>query len=280
LIVPFVPIAPPAQHLRGVPACVGSQLHPVVTLQGATGSELGGILLRNVGRKPCVLRTPLRIVRFDRAGRKLPFTSRYGDGGLGYTALRIEPRHAATIGAQLFNACSSTPSELWLDRPRLDLHIAPQGRCDGPTEPPDAEADDLDSADEGHAAHVLRVISVDAPSQARAGRVLRYTVTLANPTGHAWRGAPLYGEELFLDKANIAVTRQYALRTRTYAPHSRTTFEMRLRLPAPRDRGAYIEWSLLDRTEPIRPTVKLNMLLSSWIDLASFSLARASVRIS
>jgi hypothetical protein len=278
VIVPFQPIQPPAQHLAGVPACVSSQLRASVEVQGATGSELGGITLRNVGGRPCVLRAPLSIVRLDRSGRKLGFVSQFGRQGAGYAAVRIDPRQAASVEVQLRNACGTKPSELWLDRPRVDLGIPPEGRCDGTSFPPNAFMAHLDRVVTHHPGHILRVVSIQAPPRVAGGAALNYTVTIANPTAHTWRGTALYGEQLTDYGSNRTVTRQYELPVRTLRPHSRTTFEMRLQVPRKRDPYAELEWSLLDYTEPIPPSAPTSVLLE-WRGLATYSWAHADVPI-
>jgi hypothetical protein len=279
VIVPFQPIQPPAQQLAGVPACVSSQLRANANnLQGATGSRLGGILLRNVGLTPCVLRAPLQVVRLDRSGRKLAFASLYGREGLGYRALRIDPRQAAVAEIQLMNACGTTPSELWLDRPRVDLGIPPLGRCDYPTGPPSAFVAHLDRLVTRHPAHVLRVVSIKAPRKVVGGTTLDYTVTIANPTARTWHGTALYGEQLVDYAANLAETRQSDLPVRTLPPHSRRTFEMRIRAPRKRDRLAEVQWSLIDYTEPIPPTAPLDVLLD-YRGLATYSWSYADLAI-
>jgi hypothetical protein len=284
-VVPFLPLHPAAENVGGAPPCIASQLRPRVQLQGATGSQLGGLAMENAGRRACVFRTPLRLVLVDVAGRALPLSSSGPPHGYGYTALILQPRASTGTELQLFNACGhGAPKDLWLVLPsgggRVDLGISAEGRCDAPRSPPRAVVGPLVAAHSfrGPGRSDLRVTSIEAPSSTRAGMTLRYTVTIANRSGArlSLRHCPAFAEQLWF--RDIVVTRQLLLNCGAFEPHSSTTFAMRLRVPATTRGPAQLEWSLVDSVFPI-PTLMPAWQLLDGPDVDSYSWRTAAVTV-
>ena len=119
--------------------CASSVLRGGASLQGATGSQLGGLIARNRGPAVCLLVGPPRVIRV--AGKRL----------LALEELRrptheqrllLRPGDGAGAELQLFNACPPNGDTGTLSatfnggRTRVSLHIPPGGRCDLPTRPP------------------------------------------------------------------------------------------------------------------------------------------------
>jgi hypothetical protein len=280
-VIPFLPLAPPHQKTAGLPACAATHLESSVSLQGATGSMLGGFALRNTGDHACVLHAPLRLVLLDPAGGPLPLSGDAVDADLGYRALRLDPGRAGVVTLRLSNACdSSSTAHLWVVLPgaadRVDLGIGAEGRCDSPAAPP---AYDLGPLDQGWqtapipGSRLLRVAAVNAPAVVRAGTTLVYTVAIANRGARPLHLArcPVFAEQLWLWKQDQVVTRQYVLNCRTFPAHGRTVFAMRLRVPEQSRGSASLEWGLEDRAAPIPPLVSDNELLGGPVNVAPWS---------
>lgn len=285
-VVPFVPIHAPTPSPAGFADCAARQLHASVSLQGATGSQLGGLALRNVSGSGCVLRTPLRLALVD-GGARLPLSRVGSSAALGFHALLLRPRRAGAARLQLFNACGEHPSaRLFVVLARrgglVPLGIAAEGRCDSPGSPPAWAIGPLERADPpaltraGRAQHAaLRVRAVRVPASVRAGTVLRFTVTLAAVRTVPARPCPLFYEQLWLWKQQRVVTEQYVLNCHpvgaAFAAGRPARFAMRLRVPAAARGRASVEWGLEDAVVPVPRLAPLNELLNAGAGPSGYS---------
>ena len=296
-VVPFLPLAPSKPALAGVPACTPNQLRASVSLQGATGSLLGGFALRNVGSRACVLLTPLRLSLRDPSGRALPLGRQSPDSPLGARQLRLDPGQAGAAELQLGNACDpSSKAHLWVVLPRragrVDLGIGAGGRCDVPGKPAvygvgalqQADPPPLSSEQKGQRA-ALRVAAIGAPRTTRAGTTLTYTVSVANLSSKQVRArsCPHFYEQLWLWKQDVVITHQFLLNCRpigdVFAAHSTSVFEMRLEVPRDLKGSADIDWGLEDRMAPIPTRVSMNELLNSSVGVNPYSSSHVTLRV-
>jgi Domain of unknown function (DUF4232) len=280
-VIPFLPLAPPAPKLAGLPACTASALRASVSLQGATGSQLGGLALRNVAHQTCVLARPRRLVLRDR-GRRLALTQAAEAPRLGARRLRLDPGRAATLELQLWNACDEhSRAHLWIvvGTGAVDLGIGAEGRCDSPGHPPSYWLGAMQSGGPPRLSpaqrrlHALRVASLDVPARARHGTVLAYRVTIANRSGAVLpaRPCPVFAEQVWLWRVHAVLTRQYVLNCRALPAHGSLTFEMRMPLPRDARGDATVEWSLEDEPAPIPVRAPPDEVLNSSVSIASYS---------
>ena len=281
-VIPFLPLAPPAPKLTGLPPCTASELRASVSLQGATGSMLGGLTLRNGTHHACVLARPRALVLRDR-GRRLALTQASEVPQLGVRRLRLDPGRAATLELQLWNACDEhSRARLWVvvAGGAVGLGIGAEGRCDSPAQPPSYRLGAMQSAGPSrltaaqrrlHAA--LRVRSLDVPARARHGTVLTYRVTIANRSDVALpaRPCPVFAEQVWLWSVHAVLTRQYVLNCRALRARGSLTFEMRMPLPRDARGNASVEWSLEDATAPIPPRAPTDEVLNSPVAIAAYS---------
>ncbi len=111
-----------AAALAAAPGCSAGSLSATASLQGATGSLLGGIELTNVGRRACVLpeRPVVRLMWGGRiiAVRRTTLPVRAAPLGL------LKPGKSAFAGLQWRNWCGERPSGDSPFRPRLLLTLA------------------------------------------------------------------------------------------------------------------------------------------------------------
>ncbi|HEY4349364.1 MAG TPA: DUF4232 domain-containing protein [Gaiellaceae bacterium] len=141
-VIPFTGRPAPAPTpTAGLPLCRAASLRATVSLQGATGSMLGGVLLRNTGRSTCALLGPPSLELYDHAGHRLRLRALGRIALSGVRALALPPHSSAAIEIALFNACQPRPGShlaVVLGRPtgRIELPIGAEGRCDRPSLPP------------------------------------------------------------------------------------------------------------------------------------------------
>ena len=295
VVVPFLPVAPPAPRLAGLPACVPKHLHAEASLQGATGSLLGALALRNVGSNTCVLRVPLTLTLLAPSGRALALRTEGRGSALGALALRLDPGEAGTAGLQLWNACDpGSKAHLWVVLPRgggrIDIGLGAGGRCDVPGEPPGYVIGGLQPADQprlskqAKAQHALHVGQIAAPATTRAGAVVDYTVSVTNRSANEVRTStcPLFYEQLWLWKQNLVITHQYVLNCRgleALASRSTTLFEMRLAVPRDARGNADIEWGFEDRAAPIPVRAPMSPLLNGPVGVEPWSSGRTTLQV-
>jgi hypothetical protein len=208
----------------------------------------------------CALRGYPTLQLLDQHGRALP-TRTGRAGGSQATGVLVRAGAAATVAFVWSNWCGPTPGPLGL---RVTLPgggtlvpaIAggtPRGlaaRCDAPGAPSTlsrgpfaAQLPEPPSPLEGLTA------TVELPPAVVAGRPLRYTVTLANPTQRrvSLRDCPSYSEAVLLRNDGKAVERHLlnCAPVGTIDPGQRVTFAMVLELPTRLRPGAgVLTWAL------------------------------------
>jgi Protein of unknown function (DUF4232) len=253
-IVPWIaaPPRPPAPAGSaavppGTPACTADRLHATAGWEGATGSLAGWVRVTSQAGASCRLGGFPAIQLLDQQGRALP--TRTGRAGRGQvTGVLVRPGTAATVTFVWYNWCGPNPGLLGL---RVTLPgggtLVPAvqagtprrlvARCDAPgapstlsrgpfapqlPEPPPSPLEGLTA-------------TVGLPPTAVAGRPLRYTVTLTNPTDRpVWlRDCPSYQQAVLLRDGGKAVERHLlnCAPVGAIGPGQRVTFAMVLDLP-------------------------------------------------
>jgi Protein of unknown function (DUF4232) len=241
-------LAGPAAVPPGTPACTADRLHATAGWEGAGGSLAGWVRLTSRDRARCQLRGYPAIQLLDQHHRALP-TSTGRTGPSQATGVLVRPGAAATVTFVWSNWCGPRPGRLGL---RVTLPGGgtlvpavqagtPRGlaaRCDAPgapstlsrgpfrpelPEPPPSPLEGLTA-------------TIGLPPTAVAGRPLRYTVTLTNPTDRpvSLRDCPNYMEAVLLGDHGKAVERHLlnCAPVGAIGPGQRVTFAMVLDLPA------------------------------------------------
>ena len=236
----------------GTPACTAGQLRASAGWEGATGSLAGYPTIQLVDRHG----RPLRLAGDPRSGKEAP------------PAVLLRRGQAARVEFAWLNWCGPNPGPVGLRvilprggvliptvQPGTPRDLSP--RCDAPASPsrlsagpfvaqlPPSPPDPLGSL------HVR----VTLPPSLVAGRPLRYTVTLANPTTTAvsLRNCPSYQERISLANGAAAGER-HLLNCGPVAaigPGQQVVFAMVLDLPATLrpGKGALV-WQLLREPPP------------------------------
>ncbi len=254
-IVPWIPApsrpaapARPAAVPPGTPACTADRLGATVGWEGATGSLVGSVRFTSRRGAVCALNGYPTIQLLDQHGRVLP--TRTGRSGRSQvTGVLVRPGAAATVAFVWRNWCGPQPGLVGLRvtlpgggtlvptiaggtprglTARCDAPGAPSSLSRGPfaaelPEPPPSPLEGLTA-------------TIGSPPAAAAGRPLRYTVTLANPTQRpvSLRDCPSYMEAVLLRNDGKAVERHLlnCALVRAIGPGQRVTFAMVLDLPA------------------------------------------------
>jgi hypothetical protein len=240
--------ARPAAVPPGTSACTADRLRATAGWEGATGSLAGWVRVTSRARASCRLGGYPTIQLLDQQGRALP--TRTGRAGRGQvTGVLVRPGTAATVAFVWRNWCGPNPGRLGLrvtlpGRGSLVPAVqagAPReltARCDAPgapstlsrgpfapqlPEPPPSPLEELTA-------------TIALPPTAVAGRPLRYTVTLTNPTQRpiSLRDCPNYQQAVLLGDHDKAVERHLlnCAPVGAIGPGQRTTFAMILQLPA------------------------------------------------
>jgi hypothetical protein len=108
-------------------ACTASQLWARASLQDATGSELGGISLRNQGARTCLLPRRPRLTMFWEHQRLHLVETPYAtyQPSIGQRRVRrLKPRQWAFVPIAWSNWCGRTPWGKGYFRPHLQLTLA------------------------------------------------------------------------------------------------------------------------------------------------------------
>ena len=254
-IVPWTPAPPrpaaparPAAVPPGTPACTADRLGATAGWEGATGSLVGSVRFTSRGGAVCALNGYPTIQLLDQHGRELPTRmGRYGRSQA--TGVLVRPGAAATAPFVWANWCGPQPGKLGLRvtlpgggtlvptiaggtprelTARCDAPGAPSSLSRGPfaaelPEPPPSPLEGLTA-------------TIGLPPTVVAGRPLRYTVTLANPTPRpvSLRDCPSYTEAVLLRNDAKAVERHLLNcgPVGAIGPGQRVTFAMVLDLPA------------------------------------------------
>jgi Protein of unknown function (DUF4232) len=253
-VVPWIAAPPraaaparPAAVPPGTPACTADRLHATAGWEGASGSLVGWVRVTSRAGASCRLGGYPAIQLLDRQGRALP--TRTGRAGRGQvTGVLVRPGAAATVTFIWRNWCGPSPGLVGLRValpgggtlvPAVEAGT-PRGlaaRCDTPgarstlsrgpfapqlPEPPPSPLEGLTA-------------TIGLPPTAVAGRPLRYTVTLTNPTQRPvlLRECPNYTQAVVLGADRKAVER-HRLNcglVGAIGPGQRVTFAMVLDLP-------------------------------------------------
>jgi Protein of unknown function (DUF4232) len=253
-LVPWIAAPPrpptparPAAVPPATPACTADRLHATAGWEGATGSLAGWVRLTSRAGARCSLRGYPAIQLLDRQSRALPTrTGRAGPRQV--TGVLLRPGTAATVTFVWRNWCGPNPGLVGLRVtlpgggtlvPAVEAGT-PRGlaaRCDAPgaasllsrgpfapqrPEPPPSPLEGLTA-------------TITLPPAAVAGRPLRYTVTLTNPTQRPvlLRDCPNYTEAVLLGIDGKAVERHRlnCAPVGAIGPGQRVTFAMVLDLP-------------------------------------------------
>jgi hypothetical protein len=262
IAAPPRPPAParPAAVPPGTPACTAERLHATAGWEGATGSLAGWVRLTSPDRAPrCRLRGYPTIQLLDQHHRALPTrTGRYGRSQV--TGVLVWPGTAATVTFVWRNWCGPNPGRLGLrvtlpGRGSLVPAVAAgtprelTARCDAPGAPSTLSrgpfAPQLPEPPSSPLQGLTATIAL--PPTAVAGRPLRYTVTLTNPTQRpvSLRDCPNYKQAVLLGDDGKAVERHLlnCAPVGAIGPGQRATFAMVLQLPAGlRPGGGVLSW--------------------------------------
>ena len=260
-VIPFLPLPANEPRLAGLPDCSPAALRASVSLQGATGSQLGGLRLTNRGRKLCLLHGPLRLVLLDDRGRRLALARKSSRWPVG--DVRVAPGGSAGAMLQLFNACDRrSTAHLWAvlarGQGRVDLGIGPAGRCNAPRSPPSyivvgfIPDDTPTSAEEAAQRAGLRVVAIQLPARVSGGRLLRYTVVIRNRSTRPvpMKRCPRFYEQLWLwtREPGVVLTNEYTLNCRplhgVFPAGKRIAFQMQIAVPERSSGTATLSWGL------------------------------------
>jgi hypothetical protein len=242
---PPAPVRPAAVP-PGTPACTADRLGATAGWEGATGSLAGWVRLTS--RAGCRLGGYPAIQLLDRHHRALP-TRTGRAGGSQVTPVLVRPGTAATATFVWSNWCGPNPGPLGLRVtlpgggtlvPAVDAGT-PRGlaaRCDAPGAPSTLSrgpfAPQLPQPPPSPLEGLTATIGL--PPTAVAGRPLRYTVTLTNPTQRPvlLRDCPNYTEAVLLGVDGKAAERHLlnCAPVGAIGPSRRVTFAMALELPA------------------------------------------------
>jgi hypothetical protein len=265
-LVPWIaapprPPAParPAAVPPGTPACTADRLHATAGWEGATGSLAGWMHLTSRAGARCQLRGYPTIQLLDQQGRALP--TRTGRAGRSQaTPVLLRPGTAATVTFVWRNWCGPNPGRLGLRVtlpgggtlvPAVEAGT-PRGlaaRCDAPGAPSTLSrgpfAPQLPQPPPSPLEGLTATIGL--PPTAVAGRPLRYTVTLANPTDRpvSLRDCPNYQQAVLLGIDGKAIERHRlnCAPVGAIGPGQRVRFAMVLELPARlRPGGGVLSW--------------------------------------
>jgi Protein of unknown function (DUF4232) len=263
-------------HPPLAPPCRSRDLRAHLFLQGATGTLVGGVDLRNAGASPCALlgrpqisftggaaaNEPWRVKKIARSPEPLEVLA----DPLG--SLRaLAPGKSARITLYWSNWCGTPPDELRIrlaDRSSLVVPLAQAPRCDLPQDPsllavapftPTART--LPSS-----SHVPLATAIIGPRpvlvkpglhafRVRRGALLSFRVALTNGSKTVFHFArsscPAFIEELW-----PAVPQPYVLNCRrvgAIAPHDTVLFEMQIPIPAGARLGnTLLTWELAPKT--------------------------------
>ena len=268
-VIPWLPVIAPAAPLPPVASpCTAAGLHAELSLQGATGSLAGGVVLTNRGASPCSLLGRIE-VRFlggsDPAGVvRSALAPDRPDPGVPLPSLRApRPGQSAFAGLWWSNWCGHpAPTRLALRLPygeELDLPISDGGpRCDAPgspsslgvrqleprpTQPKPSTRLPLAAAIVEHEHIGPKVIPL---VRGRRGGTAVFHVALTNTSRRPFRfgSCPVYVEGTGLDEP----PELYVLRCRpagTIQPDASVVFEMRIRIPRGARLGQHpLTWEL------------------------------------
>jgi Protein of unknown function (DUF4232) len=258
---------PPAVP-AGTPACPAAQLHASASWEGATGSLAGALTFTSRAAAPCSLAGYPTIQLVDRHGRALRLMGDPLPANKAPPPVLLRPRLVARVEFAWLNWCDPNPGPIGVRvtlprggmltptvEPGTPRDLTP--RCDAPASPsrlsrgpflaqlPQPPPDPLGSL------HVR----VTLPPSLVAGRPLRYTVTLANPTTTtvSLRDCPSYEERVSLEHGGAAGER-HLLNCGPVAaigPGQQLVFAMVLDLPATLrpGKGVFV-WQLLRKPPP------------------------------
>lgn len=287
-VIPWLDQHPPkaSAHPPLAPPCRAADLRPQLYLQGATGSLVGGVDLRNVGRAPCAVLGWPRVSFTGAAAASTQWQVRklaaspvpldvLADTPGSLRALR--PGKTATVslfwsnwcgpGAQPTGASGTPPDGIALSlasgttvtvpltrAPRCDAPQAPSLVSVGPFTPalrrlPESSRLPLRAAIVGR--RPVRVKPGLRAFRVHRGELLHYLVALTNTGRSAFRFAPA-SCPVYIEQLEPAAPQVYVLNCRpapTIAPRATVLFAMQIRVPdtAP-TRVASLTWELAPRT--------------------------------
>ena len=260
---PGPPAVPP-----GTPACTAGQLRASAGWQGATGSLAGAVRFTSRAAASCFLAGYPTITLLDRHGRPLQLAGDPVPGDKAPPPVLLRPGLAARVEFFWRNWCGPGPGpgpvglRVTLPRrgtlaatvdpdtrrdltPRCDAPAAPSRLSRGPFVAEEPELPDPLSS--------LQVRVTLSPSLV-AGRPLRYTVTLANPTTApvSLADCPSYEERVSLEHGGTAGERHLlnCAPVGAIGPRREVTFAMVLDLPATLRPGKGVLVWLLLRAAP------------------------------
>jgi hypothetical protein len=260
---------------------------------------LGGLGLRNLNGRSCVVHGPASLVLLDPSGFSLPLERVGTTVGLAEPDIRLRRGETAVAQLQLWNACAATSAaHLWIvlahHEGKVDLGSGAAGRCEDPAAPPSyalggffpGQSPRL-SAEQKQQERNLRLAAIKAPKRVRAGSILHYLVILRNRanTPITTRHCPVYHERLWLwsEKLNIALTHQYVLNCRPlgtgFAAHAVVAFAMDFPVPQFARGDASIEWGLEDAVEIAPTKASIDDLLNSAFGSNTYSWKQTDLKI-
>ncbi len=258
---PLRPPAPvrPAAVPPATPACTADRLHATAGWEGAGGALAGWVRVTSRAGARCRVDGYPTIQLLDQQGRALP-TRTGRAGGSQVTGVLLRPGTAATVTFVWSNWCGPNPGLLGL---RVTLPGGgtllpavqagtPRGltaRCDAPGAPSTLSRGPFAPERPTPPPSPLEGLTatIGLPPTAVAGRPLRYTVTLANPTQRpiSLRDCPNYTEAVLLGDHGKAAERHLlnCAPVGAIGPSQRVRFAMVLDLPVGmRPGGGVLTW--------------------------------------
>ena len=274
--IPWLPQRPVVAAVRPslAPACRASDLHAHLSLQGATGSLIGGIAFRNAGSAPCSLIGPPRISfagaggehwRLKRLARQPAPRDVLADPPGSLRALA--PGKSAGIALYWLNWCGTAPAAFAIalgGRSTLKVPIAHTPRCDAPREPsvltvapfapttrhlPASSRLPLAVAIVG--ARPVRVKPGLRAFRVHRSELLRFRVAVTNTGKTPFRFAPS-SCPVYIEQLDSGTARPYVLNCRPagpIAPRHTVLFDMQFSIPARTRLGLNdVTWELAPKT--------------------------------
>lgn len=274
--IPWLPQRPVVATVRPslAPPCRASELHAHLSLQGATGSLIGGIAFRNAGSAPRSLVGPPRIA-FDGAGAEHWRLKRLARQPAPPDVLAdppgslraLAPGKSAGVTIYWLNWCGPPPAAFAValgSSSTLRVPIAHAPRCDASQEPsvltiaPFAPttrhlpaSSRLPLAVTIVGSRPVRVKPGLRAFRIRRGEVLRFRVAVTNTGKTPFRFAPS-SCPVYIEQLDSRIARPYVLNCRSagrIAPRRTVLFDMQFPIPARTRLGLNdVTWELAPKT--------------------------------
>jgi hypothetical protein len=250
--------APPprAAIAPGIHPCSPQQLSARLTMQGATGGQMAGVIgLTNTGTRPCTLRGYPVVRLLSPARTVIPAPESRGQRlnpkPLTWPRIVIHPGASAWVNVISSNWCRPRPASWQLMLPRTGALVIRRGWrmgiCEFRSTPSDLSVGPVEPAQAGPKWPLVPMI-FGWPLHASAGGSLSYTVFLMNAQSSYRfpRNCPTYVEHLATRRRLIAAERHplNCARLGTIPGNVAAAFAMRIQVPPGVAGKATLTWAL------------------------------------